>query len=69
MKMVMSLILYGSVFTLIGSRKSFLIVLIQGAKHPEKLFKLGQAVSAKVVTVSTSKPSRLSLSLNGKDTK
>ncbi|XP_045547123.1 protein RRP5 homolog [Salmo salar] len=35
------------------------------AKHPEKLFKLGQAVSAKVVTVSSSKPSRLSLSLNG----
>uniref|UniRef100_A0A8C7PXV2 Protein RRP5 homolog n=1 Tax=Oncorhynchus mykiss TaxID=8022 RepID=A0A8C7PXV2_ONCMY len=64
-KMVMSLILYGSVFTLIGSLKSFLIVLIQGAKHPEKLFKLGQAVSAKVVRVSSSKPSRLSLSLNG----
>uniref|UniRef100_A0A8C7J5R3 Protein RRP5 homolog n=1 Tax=Oncorhynchus kisutch TaxID=8019 RepID=A0A8C7J5R3_ONCKI len=37
----------------------------QGAKHPENLFKLGQAVSAKVVTVSSSKPSRLSLSLNG----
>uniref|UniRef100_A0A8C8K6M4 Protein RRP5 homolog n=1 Tax=Oncorhynchus tshawytscha TaxID=74940 RepID=A0A8C8K6M4_ONCTS len=60
----MSLILYGSVFTLIGSLKS-LICIIQGAKHPEKLFKLGQAVSAKVVTVSSSKPSRLSLSLNG----
>uniref|UniRef100_A0A8C8EI06 Protein RRP5 homolog n=1 Tax=Oncorhynchus tshawytscha TaxID=74940 RepID=A0A8C8EI06_ONCTS len=37
----------------------------KGAKHPEKLFKLGQAVSAKVVTVSSSKPSRFSLSLNG----
>uniref|UniRef100_A0A8C7J755 Protein RRP5 homolog n=1 Tax=Oncorhynchus kisutch TaxID=8019 RepID=A0A8C7J755_ONCKI len=37
----------------------------KGAKHPENLFKLGQAVSAKVVTVSSSKPSRLSLSLNG----
>ncbi|XP_055770329.1 protein RRP5 homolog [Salvelinus fontinalis] len=37
----------------------------EDAKHPEKLFKLGQAVSAKVVTVSSSKPSRLSLSLNG----
>ncbi|CDQ85272.1 unnamed protein product [Oncorhynchus mykiss] len=37
----------------------------EGAKHPEKLFKLGQAVSAKVVRVSSSKPSRLSLSLNG----
>uniref|UniRef100_A0A8C7S801 Protein RRP5 homolog n=1 Tax=Oncorhynchus mykiss TaxID=8022 RepID=A0A8C7S801_ONCMY len=41
------------------------LVVILGAKHPEKLFKLGQAVSAKVVTVSSSKPSRLSLSLNG----
>uniref|UniRef100_A0A4W5L588 Protein RRP5 homolog n=1 Tax=Hucho hucho TaxID=62062 RepID=A0A4W5L588_9TELE len=61
----MSLILYGSVFTLIGSLKSFLNCIIQDAKHPEKLFKLGQAVSAKVVTVSSSKPSRLSLSLNG----
>uniref|UniRef100_A0A8C7HZJ7 Protein RRP5 homolog n=1 Tax=Oncorhynchus kisutch TaxID=8019 RepID=A0A8C7HZJ7_ONCKI len=41
------------------------LVVVLGAKHPEKLFKLGQAVSAKVVTVSSSKPSRLSLSLNG----
>uniref|UniRef100_A0A8C7HW95 Protein RRP5 homolog n=1 Tax=Oncorhynchus kisutch TaxID=8019 RepID=A0A8C7HW95_ONCKI len=63
-KLKCPIILYGSVFTLIGSLKSF-ICIIQGAKHPEKLFKLGQAVSAKVVTVSSSKPSRLSLSLNG----
>uniref|UniRef100_A0A674BQB2 Protein RRP5 homolog n=1 Tax=Salmo trutta TaxID=8032 RepID=A0A674BQB2_SALTR len=41
------------------------LVVVLHAKHPEKLFKLGQAVSAKVVTVSSSKPSRLSLSLNG----
>uniref|UniRef100_A0A8C8C0K3 Protein RRP5 homolog n=1 Tax=Oncorhynchus tshawytscha TaxID=74940 RepID=A0A8C8C0K3_ONCTS len=49
----------------IGSEVTARVIGGRGAKHPEKLFKLGQAVSAKVVTVSSSKPSRFSLSLNG----
>ena len=36
----------------------------QDLKHPEKLYKLGQAVGANVVQVSL-KPLRLSLSLTG----
>lgn len=41
-------------------------VFFQGASHPEKLYKLGQAVSATVVEAS-SKPYRFALSLTGEN--
>lgn len=39
---------------------------VQDASHPEKLFKLGQAVRAKVVEASV-QPHRFVLSLSGRE--
>lgn len=44
----------------------YLFFHVQDASHPEKLFKLGQAVRAKVVEASV-QPHRFVLSLSGRE--